>query len=70
MKKFALLMIASMAMAMTLSLTSCFDKNSNAEGGDSLSGDSIAVQVEDSINTSDTEAEDAPTEADSTECAE
>lgn len=70
MKKFALLMIASMAMAMTLSLTSCFDKNNNTEGGDSLSGASIAAQVEDSINTSDAEAEEVPAEADSTESAE
>ena len=65
MKKFAFMMIASMAMAMTLSLTSCFDKNNNAEGGDS-----IAAQVEDSINTSDAEAEEVPAEADSTESAE
>lgn len=70
MKKFAFMMIASMAMAMTLSLTSCFDKNSNAEGGDSLSGDSIAVQVEDSIPASEEQMEEVITEGDSTENAE
>lgn len=70
MKKFAFMMIASMAMAMTLSLTSCFDKNNNAEGGDSLSGDSIAVQVEDSIPTGEEQAEEVPAETDSTESAE
>lgn len=70
MKKFALLMIASMAMAMTLSLTSCFDKNSNAEGGNSLSGDSITAQIEDSIPTGEEQIEDTPSETDSTECAE
>lgn len=70
MKKFAFMMIASMAMAMTLSLTSCFDKNSNAEGGDSLSGDSIAAQVEDSIPASEEQMEEVITEGDSTENAE
>ena len=70
MKKFALLMIASMAMAMTLSLTSCFDKNSNAEGGDSLSGDSIAAQVEDSIPACEEQMDEVITEGDSTENAE
>lgn len=70
MKKFAFMMIASMAMAMTLSLTSCFDKNNNAEGGDSLSGDSIAAQVEDSINTPEAQAEEVLAETDSTESAE
>lgn len=57
-------------MAMTLSLTSCFDKNSNAEGGDTLSGDSIAAQVEDSIPTGEQQMEEMITEGDSTENAE
>ena len=70
MKKFAFMMIASMAMAMTLSLTSCFDKNTNAEGGDSLSGDSIAAQVEDSIPASEEQMDEVITEGDSTENAE
>ncbi len=70
MKKFAFMMIASMAMAMTLSLTSCFDKNTNAEGGDILSGDSIAAQVEDSIPASEEQMEEVITEGDSTENAE
>lgn len=70
MKKFAFMMIASMAMAMTLSLTSCFDKNTNAEGGDTLSGDSIAAQVEDSIPASEEQMDEVITEGDSTENAE
>lgn len=65
MKKFAFMMIASMAMAMTLSLTSYFDKNTNAEGGDSLS-----AQVEDSIPASEEQMDEVITEGDSTENAE
>ncbi len=66
MKKFAFMMIASMAMAMTMSLTSCFDKNNNTEGGDSTQSDSIEIQAEDSIPT----GEELPSEPDSTENAE
>lgn len=56
MKKFAFMMVAAVAMMMTVSMTSCGDKNKTAEG-DSLQNDTTLEQVEagnDTLCTCDT----------------
>ena len=78
MKKFAFMMIASMAMSMTVSLTSCHNENKISEG-DTAPDSNLPTQVLDTIPTtqsadsvaaSEAQSGNMPAETENTERAE
>ena len=78
MKKFAFMLIAAMAMSMTVSLTSCHKENKTSEG-DTAPDSSLSTQVLDTIPTtqsadsvaaSEAQGGDMPAETENTERAE